>query len=159
MVRLNDANLVMFRHVLAAVDKGEAARIGELTRNLHRATTQSRDATASAARALSTEIRKLLPRVAQANLGADALMPILDSLLADAERGEFVDYAAAEQAAMAASSVIVAFETAKAIDATKAEQLRARVDAVYDRVKDENAYQMGAFVNALRELRRAAAQG
>ena len=159
IVRLNDANLVMFRHVLAAVDRGAAGRIGEMTRGLHKATTQSRDATASAARSLSAEIRKLLPRVADANLDGTALMPILDSLLADAERGEFVDYSSAEQAAMAASSVIVAFETAKAIDTAKAEVLRARVDAVYDRVKDENAYQMGAFVNALRELRRAAAQG
>ena len=130
-----------------------------MTRGLHKATTQSRDATASAARALSAEVRKLLPRVAAASLDSTALMPILDSLLADAERGEFVDYSSAEQAAMAASSVIVAFETAKAIDAAKADMLRARVDAVYDRVKDENAYQMGAFVNALRELRRAAAQG
>jgi len=156
MVRLNDSNLVMFRHVLSAVDKSAAARIGEGTRALHRATTQSRDATAAAARQLSAEIRGLLPRVASAGFGAEALMPVLDSLVADAERGEFRDFAAAEQAAMAASSVIVAFEAAGAIAADRAEVLRGRIDALFERVKDENRFEMAPFVNALRELRRAA---
>ncbi|MCK7595566.1 cytochrome c family protein [Pseudomarimonas salicorniae] len=156
VVRLNDANLVMFRHVLAAVDPGAASRIGERTRALHRATTQSRDATAAAARQLSADIRGLLPKVAAANWDGGMLMPILDSLVRDAERGEFRDYAAAEQAAMAANSVLAAFEAAGAVDATKAETLRGRIDALYDRVKDENGYNMAAFVSALRELRRAA---
>ncbi|MCB1553124.1 MAG: hypothetical protein KDJ14_04880 [Xanthomonadales bacterium] len=156
IVRLNDANLVMFRHVLAAVDKGAAARIGEKTRALHRATTQSRDATASAARGLVSDIRTLLPKVAANDFGPEDLGPILDSLLADAERGEFRDFAGAEQAAMAASSVVVAFETMNALEAGKADMLRARIDALYTKVEDENRFDMGSFVAALRDLRRAA---
>lgn len=156
VVRLNDANLVMFRHVLAVVDKSAAARIGDATRALHRATTESRDATAAAARKLSADIRALLPRVAQADFGAASLGPILDSLLADGERGEYRDYAQAEQAAMAASSVIVAFGTAKALDEAQSQALQARVDALMKRVEDAERYDMGAFVAALRDLRRAA---
>ncbi len=156
IVRLNDANLVMFRHVLAAVDRGAAQRLQERTRALHKATTDSRDATAAAARALVQDIRGLLPRVAATEFGAGSLAPILDSLVADGERGEYRDYAAAEQAAMAASSVITAFETLNALDAARSEALRARVDALYARVENENAYDMGAFVAALRDLRRAA---
>jgi hypothetical protein len=156
VVRLNDANLVMFRHVLAVVDRGAAQRMLEQTRALHRATTQSRDATAAASRRLRDEIGALLPKVAAHGFGADSLGPILDSLLADADRGEFRDFAAAEQAAMAASSVVVAFETAKALEAGQAEALKAKVDAVYARVENENDYSMSAFVAALRELRRAA---
>jgi hypothetical protein len=156
VVRLNDANLVMFRHVLAVVDRGAAGRVLDQTRALHRATTQSRDATAAAARSLRETIGALLPTVAAHDFGADSLAPILDSLLADADRGEFRDFSAAEQAAMAASSVVVAFETAKALDASQAEALKARVDAVYARVEKENEYSMPAFVAALRELRRAA---
>lgn len=155
-VRLNDANLVMFRHVLAVVDSGAAQRVLQLTRNLHKATTVGRDQTASAARALRDEVRALLPRVAAHDFGASSLGPILDSLLVDAERGEFRDFAAAEQAAMAASSVVVAFETAKALEPAQADALKARVDVVYARVENENAYSMPAFVAALRELRKAA---
>lgn len=156
VVRLNDSNLVMFRHVLAAVDRSAATRIGEQTRALHRATTQSRDATGAAARKLSAEIRGLLPRVAGATWGEGSMMPILDSLVADAERGEFRDFAAAEQAAMAANSVLAAFEAAGAVDAAKAETLRGRIDALYDRVKDQDRYEMAAFVSALKALRQAA---
>lgn len=156
VVRLNDSNLVMFRHVLAVVDRAAAGQVSQQTRDLHKATTVSRDATAVAATRLRDQVRALLPRVAAHDFGADSLGPILDSLLADAERGEFRDFAAAEQAAMAAQSVIVAFETAKALDPAKAEALQAKVDVVYDKVKDENAFNMSAFVAALRELRRAA---
>jgi hypothetical protein len=156
-VRLNDANLVMFRHVLSAVDRAASQRIAQQTRELHRATTVSRDATSSAARKLRDDVRALLPQVAAHGFGADSLGPILDSLITDGERGEFRDFAAAEQAAMAASSVIVAFETAKALEPAQADALKAKVDAVYARVEDENRYDMGAFVASLRELRRAAA--
>jgi hypothetical protein len=156
MVRLNDANLVMFRHLLSAVDPGAAARIGEQTRALHRATAQSRDATAAAARQLSADIRGLLPKVAAARWDAGSMVPILDSLLGDAERGEFRDFATAEQATMAANSVLAAFEAAGAVDPGRAEVLRSRIDALYDRVQDEDRYDMAGFVVALRELRRAA---
>jgi hypothetical protein len=156
VVRLNDANLVMFRHVLSAVDRAAAARMLEETRALHRATTQSRDATAAAARRLRDDLQGLLPAVAAHDFDADSLGPILDSLLADGERGEFRDFAAAEQAAMAASSVIVAFETAKALDEGRAEALKAKVDAVYAKVEDAERYDMGAFVASLRDLRRVA---
>ena len=156
IVRLNDANLVMFRHVLAAVDKSAAARIGEGTRKLHRATTESRDATAAAARALAADIRALLPRSAANEFSAASLAPILDSLVADAERGEFRDFAAAEQAAMAGSGVVVAFEPMNALESGQADALRAKIDALYAKVENENRFDMGSFVAALRELRRAA---
>ncbi len=156
VVRLNDANLVMFRHVLAAVDKGAAARVQDKTRALHRATTENRDATAAAARSLVGEIRSLLPSIAKADFGPASLGPILDSLLADAERGEYRDYAAAEQAAMAASSVVTAFETLNAVDDEKTKALQTRVDALFASVQNENAYSMSPFVSALRDLRRSA---
>ena len=156
VVRLNDANLVMFRHVLAVVDEGAAQRVRQQTRDLHKATTMSRDATAAAARNLRDNVQALLPQVAAHDFGADSLGAVLDSLLRDAERGEFRDFSAAEQAAMAASSVVVAFETAKALDPAQAEALKAKVDALYARVENENDYSMSAFVAALRELRRAA---
>ena len=156
VVRLNDANLVMFRHVLAAVDRAAAERLLGATRDLHKATTIGREATFQAARRLRDELKAQLPRVAAHDFGPDSLGSILDSLLREAERGEYRDFAAAEQAAMAASSVVVAFETAKALEADRAAALQARVDALYATADDENAYAMGRFVDALRALRREA---
>ncbi len=62
VVRLNDANLVMFRHVLAPIDKAAAQRVLDETRALHRATTQSREATFAAARKLRATLADLVPQ-------------------------------------------------------------------------------------------------
>ena len=156
VVRLNDSNMLMFRHVLAPVDKAAAARILEQTRALHRATTESREATFAAARRLRSSVEGMLPTVAAFNYGADSLDAILASIEADAERGEYRDYASAEQVAMAAQSVIVAFENDGKIDGEKATVLRARLDALYATIKNEDSWSVKNFRTALAALRAAA---
>ena len=155
VVRLNDANLVMFRYVLAPVDKAAAGRLLEQTRALHKATTQSRDATNAAARRLRATLAGLLPRVAAYDYDAGSLDRILAAIVADSERGEFRDFGAAEQVAMASQSVVVAFESDGKLDKDRAARLHARLDALYDTVKDENNYAMTRFNGALKELRAA----
>ena len=156
VVRLNDANLVTFRYALAPVDKAAAQHVFEQTRALHQATTQSRDATFAAARALNATLEGLLPKVAAYNYDAASLNPILAAMLADAQQGEFRDYAAAEQASMAAQSLVVAFENDGKLDKAHAAVLHTKLDGLYATVKDEDRYTMAPFVAALRELRAAA---
>ena len=156
VVRLNDANLVMFRHVLAPVDKAAAKRVFDETRALHRATTQSREATFGAARRLRATLDELVPKVAAYNYDGASLDAILASIDADAGRGEFRDYAAAEQAYMAAESVVTAFERDGKVDKDKAALLKTKLDALNDTLKDENNYAMPRFNAALKGLRVAA---
>ena len=156
VVRLNDSNLVMYRHVLAAVDAGASRRIAEQTRALHQATTRDRNATYAAARALRETIRGTLPGVGAHDFADGTLGRILQSLVDDAERGEFRDYSAAEQAAMAAQSVVVAFQNSGNLDAERTQLLQSRVDALYATVDNDERYAMGSFVGALKALRAAA---
>jgi hypothetical protein len=156
VVRLNDANLVMFRYVLAPVDKTAAQRVLDETRALHRATTESRDGTFAAARKLRATLTELLPKVSAYNYDAASLDVILASFVADAERGEFRDFSSAEQVAMASQSVVVAFENAGKLDKDQAAKLHAKLDALYETVKDENNYAMARFDGALKDLRTAA---
>lgn len=156
VVRLNDSNILMFRHVLAPVDKAAATRILEQTRALHRATTESREATFAAARKLHASIEGLLPTVAAFNYGPESLGVILTSIEADADRGEYRDYAAAEQVAMAAQSVVVAFESDGKVNSEKIEQLRSRLDALYATIKNEDSWSREKFRSALAALRAAA---
>ena len=156
VVRLNDSNLVMFRHVLGVVDAKAAEDLMAATRALHQATLANRERTFAAARALKGKIEGQLDRVAAHAFGPETLGQVLGSLLRDAERGEFRDFAAAEQAALAAQSVVVAFETAKQLGDADAAGLRAGVDRVYAAVEKEDAYSMAKFVDALRSLRAAA---
>jgi len=156
VVRLNDANLVMFRHVLAPVDADAAKSLLEQTRALHKATTQSREATFTAARRLRATVDGLLAKVAAFNYGPENLDAILASIEADAKRGEYRDYASAEQVAMAAQSVVVAFENDGKVDADRAAVLRARLDALYETIKNEDAWSQQRFNTALSALRAAA---
>lgn len=156
VVRLNDANLVTFRYALAPVDKADAQRIFQQTRALHEATTQSRDATFAAARTLRATLETLLPKVSAFNYDAASFNVILASMVADGEQGEFRDYAAAEQAAMAAESLVTAFENDGKLDAARIAAVKAKLNAVYDAVKDEDRYAMPQFVTALKALRAAA---
>lgn len=155
-VRLNDSNLVMFRLVLSVVDKASSERVLAQSRALHQATLRDRSATLSAARALRDTLRAELPKVGAFSFGEATLSPILASVLTDAERGEFRDFAAAEQAAMAVQSVVVAFKNAGALDEARSKSLQTRVDALYATVDREDSYAMGRFVAALREVRAAA---
>lgn len=156
VVRLNDANLVVYRHVLNIVDPASGARLREQTRALHQATTKSREATFSAARALKSTIDTSLPKVAAYPFEGNALGKVLGSLLRDAEAGEFRDYSAAEQAALAAQSVVAGFEASKAIDETRAVSLNKLVDNINTTVADGDNYQNARFVGSLRTLVQAA---
>lgn len=156
IVRLNDANLVVYRHVLNIVDPASGARLREQTRALHQATTKSREATFSAARALKSTIDASLPKVAAFPFEGNALGKVLGSLLRDAEAGEFRDYSAAEQAALAAQSVVAGFESSKAIDEARAVSLNKLVDNINTTVSDGDNYQNARFVGSLRTLVQAA---
>lgn len=156
VVRLNDANVMMFRHVLSVVDPRAAEDLQVSTRALHQATLMSRERTFAAANALKSKIEAQLNKVADYDFGPDTLGKVLDSLIRDADRGEFRDFVSAEQAALAAQSVVVAFETAQQLGDADAAGLRAGVDRLYESVKKEDAYNMGAFVSALKSLRASA---
>ncbi len=153
IVRLNDSNLVMFRHVLSVVNPAAADQMAASTRALHQATLVDRQRTFAAARALKGKIESQLDSVAAYDFGPDTLGKVLSSMVRDADRGEFRDFAAAEQAALAAQSVVVAFETAKQLSDTDAAGLRQGVDRLYKTVEKEDAYRMGEFVTALKSLR------
>jgi hypothetical protein len=156
VVRLNDSSLVMFRHVLAAVDAGAAQRVRDQTKALHQATVRDRPSTFAAGRALRDTISGELPKVAAYPFEAGTLRAILASIAADGERGEFRDFAAAEQAAMAVQSVVVAYQNLGALDQARADDLKARVDRLYNTVENEDSYAMSRFLDALKSVRSAA---
>jgi len=97
-----------------------------------------------------------VPKVAAFNYDAASLDAILASIEADSARGEFRDYASAEQAYMAAESVVTAFENSGKVDKDKAALLKTKLDALNDTLKDENNYAMPRFTVAMKGLRSAA---
>lgn len=156
VVRLNDSNLVVFKHVLNVVSPGDGAKLAREIKSLHQSTLVSKDATLRSARALIATIDQSLPAIAAYGFAADSLPKLLASIRIDAERGEFSDYAAAEQGALAAQSIVVAFETANQVDDEQAKRLDALVEAVTKTVDRDTTYQPKQFISALRNLESAA---
>jgi hypothetical protein len=156
VVRLNDANLLLYRHVLSLVDPAASQQIRQQTRALHSSTVQSKDATMRAANALKASIEASLPKVSSYPFEAGSLGRVLSSLVKDADAGDFADFAGAEQAALAAQSVISGFEAGGAIDKDRADALNRLVDQLNTTVADGDRYQRARFVQSLKNLARAA---
>ncbi|MEM7707556.1 MAG: multiheme c-type cytochrome [Pseudomonadota bacterium] len=156
IVRYNDASLLMFKHVLTALDAGEGEALSQQVRDLHVATTKGRAETVQAGRAVLSSLRAGVNKVQAAQYDGALLEGVLSSVVADGERGQYRDYANAEQAAMAVDTMILAFENEQVINAQRAEDLRAKAEALFEATKDEDNYQQGQFVRALRALKDAA---
>jgi hypothetical protein len=156
VARLNDANLITYRHVLAAVDPAAAGNLRAQTKALHAATTQSRDATLRAANNLKASLERSYGKVAGFGFEGGSLKKILGSILADANAGDYRDFAGAEQAALAAQSIISGYEASGAIDKPKADALNALVDRINASVADGDRYDNARFVASLRALVQAA---
>ncbi|MEM9301279.1 MAG: multiheme c-type cytochrome [Pseudomonadota bacterium] len=155
VVRYNDANLLMFRHVVASVDQDLASTLQQQTRDLHRATGRGRGETEAAARALVGTVDNALNQLRSKQFDGSTLQAIFASLVRDGERGEFRDYATAEQAALAVDTVLLAFESSGVIGAEEYERLRTQAEGLYNATENEDAYQQGRFVSALKSLNAA----
>lgn len=67
-------------------------------------------------------------------------------------RGEFVDYATAEQATMAMGSIVNAMRTAKVISDAQYNTISDALNGAYDATAKDEAYKPTAFVDALRKV-------
>lgn len=155
VVRLNDSNLLMFRHVMAQVSPDAAGAIERQTRALHLATTQGRGATISAANNLMNTIDSGLGNLRSYQFDSSDMSGIISSIVSWGERGEYRDYAAAEQVAMASQAVVAAFEAAGLLDEAQTNALYARIDQVTAAADNDEAYRPSRFTAALKELRAA----
>lgn len=156
IVRFNDANLLMFKHVLSSIDNQLAERLASQTRDLHVATTKGRAETDQAARGLMTTLDSALTSVGNHSFDASSLQAIFGSILSDGERGQYRDYAAAEQASMAVDTVLLAFERNGVLDAGQVESLHGKAEALFKATENEENYRQSDFVKALRALEAAA---
>ncbi len=155
IVRFNDANLLMFRHVVGAINPSLAESITDQTKLLHRATTKGQSEYSQAARKLLESVSQAVDLAGQASYDKAMLQRILNSVVSDGKRGQYRDYAAAEQASMAVDTILLAFENSGALDADETDRIRLKADGLFQATKDEDNYSQNRFVNALQALEAA----
>jgi hypothetical protein len=104
LVRLNDSNMLMLRAIARALDPALGERVTAATVALHKAIAGEGDVKVATAqlRAISGDIVK---RIEATNIDAKIMNAVALGLVDDGIKGVYRDYSAAEQAALAISSV------------------------------------------------------
>lgn len=149
-MRLNDSNLLMLQMILVAVDPDGAGRIRELNGALHQATTRGLNSTLAAAQDLKTELEDVVAALELHAFVLDDLHKILAELGTQSTVGEFTDYVAGEQAAMAIVNIVLAFERNGTL---KKDRVSDDLDRLFEVVADEYEYSDQQLSMAIQTLK------
>jgi len=152
LVRLNDSNLIMVRHIARRVAPGEAEALAQASAALYAAIAGHDDPLAQARR-LRTAIQALMPKIEAHRFSAEDLHAIFNSLIDDGLAGQYSDYQGAEQAAMALQA-LADFMARRALLAPPA--IRPAMDRMMATLANDESYRAPEFTLALRELRKRA---
>jgi len=148
-MRLNDANLIMLRLIMMSTRPEMAARLRDGTTALHRATTIGHREVFEAATSLKLELEAAVDALVTHRFTIEDLVSILRELDREAVAGEFKDYVAAEQAAMAIVNLVLAFERGGMLEK---EAVRSDLDRLFEVVADQYAYRDRELVAAIKAL-------
>lgn len=151
-VQFNDANMLMLLYLMKHVDPALGERLHGAMLALHRATTESMDATHKAATGLSGVLEEVRGRIVGHGFGRDDIEAVLKSLVAGGTAGDYQDYSAAEQAVMAMAALVDALRASGELDAARGTRLDAGVKALYAVLENENAWQPPRLVAELKNL-------
>ncbi|MGQ0428436.1 MAG: multiheme c-type cytochrome [Gammaproteobacteria bacterium] len=144
-LRVNDAALVMLAVVLDAIEPVRAEALRASTTRLHHAANEGMPALREAAQSLASELPALRGWLAGRRLGPADRDGMLSAILAAAEGGEFPDYAAAEQAAMAVTLLLAS--SGRQLDSDP------RIEALFADLQDDERYDPARFARILSRLR------
>ena len=152
IVRINDANLIMLRVIAGHVDKDLGAALRRHGLALHKASGQGSEAMAEAAKGLRDAAAGLVERFAQHRFSKADMQALLTGVIREGLGGEYVDYAAAEQATMALAAIIAAMRAAGVVDESQYKAMTAALDKCYQATAKDEAYRPETYVAALRAL-------
>lgn len=156
VVRFNDANLIMLRVITGVVAPSLADELNSRGRALHQASRQSQAEWQAAARSLRQTAERAADMLAGHRFSEAELRGLLGALIGAGERGEYLDYVAAEQTTMAIGSIATAMQEMGAIDQNEFGRIEQVMGDMYSAVEDVERYRPSSHLSALRQLESAA---
>ncbi len=156
IVRLNDSNLLMLRHVITLIDPGLGKTWRQKSLNLHRAASESREEMVRAAQELQALVRDLQTKLTTRTFSVADVKTVLSAIAAEGASGEYLDYAGAEQSLMAIDSLLNALERQGGIAKPQLDTLRGQLDGMYKTLEKEgDSYKPALFVTQMQALQTA----
>ncbi len=148
--RLNDASLLMLQVLAARIAPDLAASLSQQRQALYAASLQGATQTSQAAAALRRTVGQLTTRLRQHDFRKVENIALLRAL----SEQPALDYVAAEQITLAASSLLAALDDGS-LDAATHKAMQAVLDRLYREAATAEQYRPDAFRSALQQLRRA----
>lgn len=146
-VPLNDGHTRMAIVIARQVAPGFAGDLIALSRSLQEASATSRERVSQVSGRLEAALRQLREQVVNRKWSTGEQTALLGAILELGARKEYRDYISAEQAVMATELLM--------LDLGAAARNRARLDALFRLVEDDEAYRPNQFVTAIEQLRTA----
>ena len=146
--------MIMLRVIASHVDAALGNALKAQTTKLHTASTQGADGTTAAAKEMLDTVNKLVSKFSSHNFAKKDMDALLNGVIGEGLKGEFVDYATAEQATMTMGSIVNAMRTAKVINDAQYKAISDALNGAYDATAKDEAYKPAAFVDALRSRSR-----
>ena len=111
----------------------------------------------AAARALQATALQATDVFAQHDFADErTLRALLDALVREGTKGEYVDYMVAEQTTMAMGTLVQAMQDAGVIDDAEAARVEAVMDEMYQAVAEDERYRPKVALDALKRVQSAA---
>ena len=155
VIRFNDANLIMLRVAAGVVSPPLAEQLSRRGRALHQASQAGAAQWRAAAQNLHATALEAVDLFARHEFSEAELRALLDALVREGERGEYIDYVAAEQNTMATGVVLSAMQDAGAISQAEYQQIEQLMADLYAAVEKDEQYRPSAHLNALERLKGA----
>jgi hypothetical protein len=118
-------------------------------------TLTGREATLAAANALRELVGPVIARLSTASIDPGGLRATMSGVIARGLKGDFVDYAGAEQATMALSAVLDALRAARGVSEAQYGDLSKLLDRAYAAIEKDESYNPRQFLAALQAFEAA----
>ncbi len=151
-IHLNDANLLMLRSLLRHISPGQGERLHKAMFHLHQTASVSLPDARKAAAAMRPLLAEIRKTVLQRQFTIADMRALTADLVQEGLRGDYNDYGAAEQAAMALGALTEALRTSGALSAEKLERMEATLKEINEVLKVEHAYDPQRMIKALNPI-------
>ncbi len=152
IIHFNDANLLMLWSLLRHISPAQGELLHKALLRLHQATSVSLTGAHKEAAAMRSLLDEIRNTVLQRQFSLADMRAVATDLIQEGARGDYNDYGAAEQAAMALGAIAESLRTGGALSAEKSAQMESSLKEIDAVLKDEHGYDPERMIKALKTI-------
>lgn len=153
VVRLNDANLIMLRHVITQVDATLGWQFRKMIRQLHASSNTSHQAFNQQVDLMRQVMPEILHKIVAHDFTAGDIRGILKNLVNEGIWDQYQDYVTAEQGVMAISALTISWDKLQPFNKKQKQAVGKITAQLYEIVADDEKYDKARLASSLKKLK------